>query len=793
MTTTAASTQNLQKPQQASEPPETFLSCYEVVNPDALRWGVRLYKIRRDGGQTHADRGDAKQVIWSLQKKHRELCRGYGFVLDVDEETVAVPAGWNLPGDVRESEFRVAFESAFTTDPADPRHRAIIVGILREGMKKHFKDNRSEVLGDWWQDYDRFCQMPDCSTGSEIYFCRKFGAAAKLLVGARWVIQTLISTATLDGWSFAEYFQKGEVAALTEMIEAKQVNRLNRDNRPTAVRVLRDESTEFLTKAGVLELEEPNLLIGIASLSRQEQAAKAGGTIRCRVFNRPSVDVPLHQLRLILDPQITQSDHAETILEPADRHHLAGLLRDFVNGVDVYGVQLQLGEFPVDAASFPSEITAFPSLRVRDEGTKEKMLPAPEPVTKEALRIRGRQRTEALKRFGYLQGRPINPLLACPKWFGQDRAKRMADDLNHLMQNAGIGFQFRWTLYDTVDELSRFIGKQNHDSLLAVLPEGWKKPHRDDSTHEKIKQRIDVPSQCIQYDNTLPEAWVSRPHREMVQQDQKLARRIQQRYELCLWNLLAKLHWIPFAPLDAFHYNVHIGLDVGGRHNNHAMACLGYGFSSPKDGLLFRPEVIPIDVQKAEPIPTECLTRGLLQLIEQVHSELVALGVKPDLERLLVFRDGELQGDGDEWNEIDAFRGVFDQLRQRGWVSGEAVWTAVEVMKNAEEWRIMSGSDGVSNPLVGQCLFPFDDQSTGLVCTTGVPYLPQGTACPLKIKVIDIAGKAERREVVRDLVWEADMCFTKPDIGMSLPWVLHVSDVGALQSARSYRLTGITL
>jgi len=47
--------------------------------------------------------------------------------------------------------------------------------------------------------------------------------------------------------------------------------------------------------------------------------------------------------------------------------------------------------------------------------------------------------------------------------------------------------------------------------------------------------------------------------------------------------------------------------------------------------------------------------------------------------------------------------------------------------------------------------------------------------------------------VVRDLVWEADMCFTKPDIGMSLPWVLHVSDVGALQSARSYRITGITL
>ncbi|MGA2700940.1 MAG: hypothetical protein ABSH35_07565 [Isosphaeraceae bacterium] len=82
MTISAASTQNLQKPEQASQLPETFLSCYDIVNSDALRWGVRLYKVRRDGGeQTHAEQGDAKQTIWSLRKKHKELCRGYGFVV----------------------------------------------------------------------------------------------------------------------------------------------------------------------------------------------------------------------------------------------------------------------------------------------------------------------------------------------------------------------------------------------------------------------------------------------------------------------------------------------------------------------------------------------------------------------------------------------------------------------------------------------------------------------------------------------------------------------------------------
>jgi len=780
--------------QSGSDRQVTFLSCYEILNPGALRWAVRLYKVRRDGGgQSHAERGDAKQVIWSLRKKHKDLCRGYGFVVDVDEETVAVPSGWALPGDVREGEHVVTFDSDFTTDPTNRRHRTVIMGVLREAIKKHFKDNRSVAFGDWWQDYDRFCQMPNCQDATEFHFCRKFGAAAKVLLGDRWVIQPLISTATLDGKTFAEYFRNGEVATLTEMIEAKQMNRLDRRNRPTAIRVFRDERTDHVTKASVLELEEPNLLIGIASLSRHEQAQKSGETIRCRGFNSPPIDVPMEQLRLILDTQITQGDHSETILDPADRHHLSGQLRDFVNGVDVNGVELQLSESPVDAATLPGEIVSFPSLRVRAEGTSERVLASPDPVTKDALRSRGRQRTEALKLFGYLQGRPINPLLAWPKRFGQDRAKRMADDLNHLMRNAGIEYRFNWTLYDSVDDLSRFAVKNGHDSILAVLPEGWRKPHGDDSTHEKIKKRIDVPSQCIQHDHTLPELWVNRPHRDIVQQDQRLARRIQQRYELCLWNLLAKLNWIPFAPLDPFHYNVHIGLDVGGRHNNRAMACLGYGFSSPKNGLFFRPEEIPIDVQKAEPIPTACLTRGLLQLIEQTHSELVALRVKPDFDSLVLFRDGKLLGAGDDWNEIDAIHNVFNQLRARGWVSDKAIWTAVEVMKNAEQWRLMSGKNGISNPLVGQCLFPFDDQSTALVCTTGDPYLPQGTACPLKIRILDIAGNADRRKVVRDLVWEADMCFTKPDIGMSLPWVLHVSDVGALQAARSYRITGITL
>ena len=61
-------------------PSETFLSCYEILDLDTLRWDVRLYKARRiDGaGQAHGDRADVKQAIWSLKKKNPGHAAGTG-------------------------------------------------------------------------------------------------------------------------------------------------------------------------------------------------------------------------------------------------------------------------------------------------------------------------------------------------------------------------------------------------------------------------------------------------------------------------------------------------------------------------------------------------------------------------------------------------------------------------------------------------------------------------------------------------------------------------------------------
>lgn len=179
-------------------------------------------------------------------------------------------------------------------------------------------------------------------------------------------------------------------------------------------------------------------------------------------------------------------------------------------------------------------------------------------------------------------------------------------------------------------------------------------------------------------------------------------------------------------------------------------------------------------------------------MFEYMHGQLVRSGSTPDFERTLFFRDGRLLGDGESWNEREALVDVHRELLRRGWVSEASVWAVVEISKSAEGWRMFRNIGEAANPLVGQVVYAFDDDSA-LVCSTGAPYLTQGTACPLLVHVVDIHGTIPREHAIRDLLWETDLCFTKTDVGFRLPLVLKIADAGALQSARSYSITGITL
>ena len=62
-----------------------------------------------------------------------------------------------MPSGEQVDDYRVMLGQIVTTDSASPTHRRVISGILREAIKAHFKNHHSDLLGDLWQDYDRFC------------------------------------------------------------------------------------------------------------------------------------------------------------------------------------------------------------------------------------------------------------------------------------------------------------------------------------------------------------------------------------------------------------------------------------------------------------------------------------------------------------------------------------------------------------------------------------------------------------------------------------------------------------
>ena len=774
--------------------PAQFLNAYEITNVGSLSWRVATYKVERIDGrpQSHEERGQIKTVIWNLFRKHKNRCSGLRFVIDIGKQMVAVPDTWQLPSGATEGDYKIERLRSFEAEATNEKDRSIVAGIIREALKRHFKHNRSDYLGDLWQDMDKFCQLPRSSPGRDYCMCRRFGAMARALRGNVWVVQPTLSTATVDGKTFAQYYKEGRVNVLAEMMALKQGDKVDRQGHLFKVRALHDASDEFNLRVRALEIEDPSVILTHASMSRGQQGSLSGGVILCRAFGKEPEVVALPELRLILDSQITRDDHSETIIDPSERQTLMGHVRQFLNGADVFGIPLYLAPIPFDLRKLPQGFISPPAVRVMGRNGKETILPAPTVPSEHLLRKRTKDRADHVTRYGFLQQRPINPVLAWPQHLGESPAERMKADLDTLLEEQGIAFRFDLIRYSDVEEIRTKVESSGYDALLAVLPEGRLESYQDNSTHEQIKQRIEVPSQCIHYDHTLSTRLVTRPADELDGGDAKLLKRVLQKYELCLANLLVKHHWVPFAPADSFSFNVHVGMDVGGTHNTDALSCIGYGFRRPKEGLIFRPDEIPINIQKAEPIPTRSLYKGLLRQFETLSSELALVGRAVDFERTLFYRDGPLHGNGDAWNEKDALDQLHVELLGRGWITNQSVWTVIEIMKYAEGWRMFRDDSGAINPLGGDYVFAFEDEDTALVCTTGSQYLSQGTACPLLVRIMDIYGHADRVEVVRDLVWQSDMCFTKPNVGMRLPWVLHVADVGALQQSRSYRITGIT-
>ena len=777
----------LENNQEATD--NVFLNAFLIDNIGSLQWDVRIYRVSRADGVplNHASRGAIKQAFWTWRKEHHTFCKGYGFVIDIDEDSVVVPATWELPSGTTSDGYVIDHDRTIQVSASQAQYEPIVGGILREGLKKHFKEAATNNLGPLWQDYSQFCQMPKFE-GEEIQLCRKFGIDAKCLRDNRWALQVKVSTSTIDGMSIGQYYRAGRLADCAESLRAMIGEKLNRSNNPIVPRVLCRRG-EALAEA--LQLLDVKQIYGDSRLSKDEQRQRADSTILCQKFGRAASTENVSDLHLILSSEVSQKRHSDSILTPNDRTWLIKQVREYFHNAEVFGCTVSLDTDLIDERYLESVIVRLPAIRVKDS-TGDKVLQNSGDSDRNSLRKRAKGRAQHVEKFGFLIRRPINPVLAYPITYKKNRADRLGKDFNEVFRTQKVDFRFSMLQYKNVHDLVNNIRKGKYDAALVVLPTRDAPEDREEGTHERIKRQLTVPSQCIRASTTLPDRWTEVSAKELRRVNKRILSRYRRTYELTIANFLIKNHWIPFAPAEPFDHNLQIGIDVGGKHNNKVMVGVGYGFKTLND-IVFLVKEIAIDTSKAEPIPTEFLKAGLLNIFTELHSQLSELGEHPDFNSAIFYRDGSFVGQRGEWNEIDAIVGVCQELMRRAWISDDADWTALEVMKRAEGWRVFSSnSEGSTNPLVGTCTFPFSDDRTALVNTTGAPYLSAGTANPLKVRAVNINGSVSLHSALRDLIWQADLGYSKPDMGNSLPWVLHLADEGALQMASSYKLTGIT-
>ncbi len=170
--------------------------------------------------------------------------------------------------------------------------------------------------------------MPPEHIDSDFCFCRKFSVIPDCVNG-HLIVHVMITTITLDGRTMDVYYRYGKVRELAEMIEKKRANRAMRKGDKVAVRVWHDERTDFYEKARAIDLTDPDLILEHSLLTSANQSALAEGAISCKPFCKPAENIPRNLVRLILDAQITQEEHRETIIEPEDRVELMNEIGSF--------------------------------------------------------------------------------------------------------------------------------------------------------------------------------------------------------------------------------------------------------------------------------------------------------------------------------------------------------------------------------------------------------------------------------------------------------------------------------
>jgi hypothetical protein len=341
---------------QSNQEPTVALNAFQINNASALAWHVAEYTF---SGQAKKSHGDVKGLMWDLVKLHQ--CQGDGFVIVAGENRVLIPASWRVPAQENFHGFRVSRERERWLRAEEPADKEAVAEVLKAALRQFFKLDELSELGQLWQDFNGFCESPHTLEPiDDIFFCRRFELIPEVLKNHRWVLKVQLSTVTVDAHPFAYYYEQGEVTVLRDNLGLKRENRETRKGGETSIGVLHVSASGDARK---WELVEPQLIGVHAEVDPLDQRTLTNETISCRNFKQTR-ELPLSEIYLVLDTQITGEQHSETILRTELRIDWFRKVRDAVAGVDLFGTPLDLDDDLVTIDPKDTAIINLPALRL---------------------------------------------------------------------------------------------------------------------------------------------------------------------------------------------------------------------------------------------------------------------------------------------------------------------------------------------------------------------------------------------------------------------------------------------
>jgi len=294
----------------------------------------------------------------------------------------------------------------------------------------------------------------------------------------------------------------------------------------------------------------------------------------------------------------------------------------------------------------------------------------------------------------------------------------------------------------------------NRGHAILILP-----PSPKESLHNFVKRKLikdhSLLCQCVLADNLLAfyetinwegkPMWVVKKHLE--------GQYISYLRYTALGHLIVNRKW-PWALKTPLNYDVHIGLDVLG--NTAAFTFLYKGGHH-------------CYIRLAESKQQEKLLPQQIRTEIYTHLKEDFAEWKQECRSVVIHRDGRAYAD--EWK---GFQAAIRDLKREKLLPDNVIIGIVEVHKHSSsKVRLIAKREGhFVNPIIGGWE-PLGERE-GIVCTTGYPFISQGTVNPIHIRIA--YGELELTPVLQDEFSLSQLCWMVPDRCCRLPIPIQLSD-----------------